>query len=686
MNAKKSLALASTSVVVAGMAHGDIIYSGSISNVISGSASYPVDLNNDFSIDYIVRFDGVNGNNQSKPFINSRAGSETQNPNAWVLAKANTGEPVTPLGTMIDANYAAAYPTNNVGYLYQDWNTDVVGDWPSTVDTKGYVGVELTDGVTYTNYGWVHLIYQASTATKTIMVVDYAYENTSGKGIVAGMTTYAPTIYQEPQSQTNGAGSTAEFKVVALGDPPPAYQWMAGAIGSGVYTNLPENGHFTGTTAATLTINPAIPSDDLDYIVVVTNSFGAVTSSPPATLISVPAVLAGPTPAQLQLFQGVSAHLDVSVVSGTPTGFQWRKDGGNLTDGSKYSGSTTSDLVINSLAPADAGNYDLVVATSYGSVTSSVSPLVVVSTNGEPFVASELASGPLAYYRLNETNDPAGGSVIAYDNVSALNGVYGVDVHNGNPNYNILGPTPTDGFPGFTATNAAAQIVGNDANSAITLPSWNLNTNLVTITAWINPQGPQVSGAGVVYTRSTNLMVCGIAYYDTFGGTNYSLGYNWNDNSADYFWNSGLKPPTNQWSFIALVITPTNGTVYLMNTNGISAAVNTSSNAVQAWNDKIYIGTDPRAGGANNFNGKIDEVAVFNRALSSDDLQWLYSLTAGNPWMRIVPTGTNLQIQWTAGTLLEASQITGPWTTNNSTSPYLVTPTGAQKFYRAVVP
>jgi hypothetical protein len=49
MNAKKNLAIASTSVVVAGMAHGEIIYSGSISNVISGNASYPVDLNNDFS-------------------------------------------------------------------------------------------------------------------------------------------------------------------------------------------------------------------------------------------------------------------------------------------------------------------------------------------------------------------------------------------------------------------------------------------------------------------------------------------------------------------------------------------------------------------------------------------------------------------------------------------------------------
>lgn len=688
MKTTQGLAVASSSLLAAGAAHGAIVWSGSISNVISGNASYPVDLNQDSTIDYTIRFDGFNGGNQLKPFIDCRASSGgSANPNAWVLAKANTGEPVTAFGTMIDASYAAAYPTNQTGYLYEQYNNNtVVGDWPSTSDTEGYVGLELSDGVTFTNYGWVHLIYQASSATKTLMVVDYAYETTPNKGIVASMTAYLPTIYREPQSQTNGAGSSAQFNVVALGDPPPSYQWMAGAAGSGVYTNLPENSHFSGTTTAALTINPVTQGDALDYIVVVTNSLGSVTSSPPAQLTVVVASLAGPFPVQAQLFQGATGHFGIDVLSGVPTGFQWRNNGTNLADGLKYSGTAGSNLVINSLASGDAGNYDVIVTTAYGAVTSSVAPLAVLATN-EPFIATELADGPLAFYRLNETNDPVSGGVIAYDSVSALNGVYGPDVQNGNPGYNVLGPGPADGFPGFASANTAIQIVPNDANSAITLPPWNLNTNVVTITAWINPQGPQPGGAAVVYTRSTNLMVCGMAYYDTFGGTNFSLGYNWNDNSADYFWNSGLKPPTNQWSFVALVITPNNGTVYLMNTNGILSAVNSATNAVQAWNDKIYIGTDPRdAGGLENFNGKIDEIAVFNRALSSSELQWLYHVTAGDVWLRIDPAGSNLTVQWTRGTLLEAGQITGPWTTNNASSPYSVAPTGQQKFYRAVAP
>jgi hypothetical protein len=630
MNSKQSLAVASTSMLAAGMAHGAIVYSGSISNVISPGASYPVDLNQDGTLDYTAHFDGNGSANQLKPFIDSGPG-DSANANAWVLSKTNAGAPVTAFETMIDANYAATYPKNQDGYLYMDHNANVVGDWSSTVDTEGYVGLELSDGVTFTNFGWAHLIYQASVSpTKTLMLVDYAYETTPNKGIPAGMISDAPYIYKEPQSQTNGAGSPTQFNVVALADPPPIFQWMAGAVGSGIYTNLPENGHFSGTTTPTLSIDSTVPSDALDYIVVVTNSIGAVTSSPPARLTVPPAVLAGPYPAQPQLFQGIAGHFGIKVVSGVPTGFQWRKDNGNLTDGAKYSGSNTSNLVIRTLAPGDAGNYDVVVTTSYGAVTSSIAPLVVVSTNGEQFVSSTLANGPLIYYRLNETNDTIAGNVVAHDNVSDFSGVYGTDVLNGNSSYNIMGPTPADGFAGFTDTNTAIQTFVNDPNATVTLPPWNLNTNTVTITAWINPQGQQAGGAAVVYTRSTNNMVCGIAYYTGFGQTDYALGYNWNDQPGDYFWNSGLTVPQNQWSFIALVITPTNGTIYVMNTNGISFAVNATPNAVQAWNDKEYIGSDPQSStGGNNFNGKIDEVSVFNYSLTADQLQTMYANATG---------------------------------------------------------
>jgi hypothetical protein len=42
-------------------------------------------------------------------------------------------------------------------------------------------------------------------------------------------------------------------------------------------------------------------------------------------------------------------------------------------------------------------------------------------------------------------------------------------------------------------------------------------------------------------------------------------------------------------------------------------------------------------------------------------------------------------LTWPQGTLLEADELTGPWTTNNAASPYTTPPSAAKKFYRVQV-
>ncbi len=619
MNKKQTLAIASSSVLAAGMAHGDVVYSGLQNYHLAGNQAYFLDLTGIAVIDYKIGFDNAN---QQKPFIDARS-TASQNPNAWVLSRTNTGCPITPFGTNINAAYAAIYPTNKLGYLYQNGGETVVGDWNSAVNTDAFVGLELTDGSTTTNYGWVHLIYQganSANAAKSLTVVDYAYETIPSKGIFAGATANVdvPVIYQEPQSRTNGVLTTATFTVVALADPAPTYQWLAGS--GGVYTNLPEDSHFVGTTTPTLAINSVGLSDALDYIVVVSNSLATATSAPPAHLTVVPAVLAGPIPAQEELYSGLNGHFGIQVLSGVTTGFQWRKGGVTLTDNVKYPGLATSNLVINGLVPGDAGNYDVVVATSIGSVTSSVAPLSLVSPDGSPYEAGVLAAGPVDYYRLNETGSPSGGGLVAYDYTGGNNGIYGIDVVD-----NVTGPTTAAGFPGFAGANTGVQFAVSDVNSQIALMPWNLNTNTVTLTAWLNPSGNQASGAGVIYTRSTNLMVGGLVFNGVQTNGDYMLGYNWNDKPAAYNWASGVTVPQNQWSFVALVITPTNATVYVMNPAAFERAVNTTTHTNMAWNSTEYLGTEP--GGLNgnrNYNGLLDEVGVYNKSLTADQLLGLY--------------------------------------------------------------
>lgn len=57
------------------------------------------------------------------------------------------------------------------------------------------------------------------------------------------------------------------------------------------------------------------------------------------------------------------------------------------------------------------------------------------------------------------------------------------------------------------------------------------------------------------------------------------------------------------------------------------------------------------------------------------------------PSPHIQPSGSNLQINWPYGTLLQATNIIGPWTTNTAAPPsYTITPAGPSMFFRIQLP
>ena len=539
--------------------------------------------------------------------------------------------------------------------------------------------------------------------------MDYAYEDANLVGIVAGATGSpgAPTIYTEPQSQTVPVGALVQLKVTALGNPTPTYQWKAGVIGSGVYTNMTDDGTISGSKTPMLSINGAVPANMLDYIVVLTNSVGSTNSSPPATLTVVPPVA---EPAPQILFGGLTAKFKVSVVGGFPANYNWQKDGTNLSDGGGITGSTTPTLAVGNLQGTNAGDYDVVLTIGSLSVTSTVAQLSVLPASSESaYQSAVLAAGPTAYYPLNETGNPSTGNLIAYDNAGALNGVYGSDVANGYSG--VAGPGPANGYPGFASTNHAGRFTTGDLNSLINLAPWNLNTNTVTFTAWLNPNGYQPFYAGVIYTGTTNGSQAGLAYYwdnNPGGSSNVDLSFDWgqdgHNGDVGAVWDSGVMPPISQWSFVAAAVTSSNTTIYEFSPGGIvSGVLDTNSpntityfpggftNSPMAFNMPEYIGTDPRySDGSRNFMGIIDEVAVFNRTLSQTELQTLYNAAAGlnvPVTLQISRAGNNLQLIWgPTGQLLEAGSVNGPWTTNAlANSPYLLSPTNSQKFYRVLV-
>jgi hypothetical protein len=57
------------------------------------------------------------------------------------------------------------------------------------------------------------------------------------------------------------------------------------------------------------------------------------------------------------------------------------------------------------------------------------------------------------------------------------------------------------------------------------------------------------------------------------------------------------------------------------------------------------------------------------------------------PTLSLARSGGSLTLTWSAGsTLLQATNVLGPWTTNTATSPYTVPTTNAQSFFRVRIP
>src|SRR5262249_41998282 len=77
-------------------------------------------------------------------------------------------------------------------------------------------------------------------------------------------------------------------------------------------------------------------------------------------------------------FAGRTAQFNGKAAGGTNLIYQWRKDGTNLSNGSKFSGVLTDSLSISNVSAAELGAYSLFVTNSAGSTSSAPAMLTAV--------------------------------------------------------------------------------------------------------------------------------------------------------------------------------------------------------------------------------------------------------------------------------------------------------------------
>lgn len=550
-----------------------------------------------------------------------------------------------------------------------------------------------------------------------------------------------PVITTQPVSQTNVVGQTATFNVIASSVSPLYYQWFAGAVGSGVYTNLAAGGQFSAVTNAALSISNLAFGNAADYVVVLSNSNGSITSGVATLTVINPSPAITLQPASQTNYVNQTATFTVGATGSAPLYYQWyggRIGSGsytNLIAGGQFSTVTNATLTISNLTLGNTADYVVVVTNSYNSITSAVATLIVVTNLSYQFVI--LSDSPVAYWPMQET----AGSTI-HDIVSGYNGTLmtstdGANLGNNQHNafvtagsgssdgatYLLGGPGGLPGVPGDTAiyfTNLDTSV----NNSQIVVPysaALDLSSTF-TAEAWV-----YVPTYPIGYTKSAFQTVLGLEAYGgaengwwmAFETDSSGIEGDVQFNLAQYpgVWLSPAPASTSsfsgKWAHIVEVYDGSNSNL-LTYTNGVlmaTVAMNTHYESEGVYGTHklpFIIGSYSSPGGAgggyngggtladgyergNFWHGGVSHVAVYNYALSSSQIMNHYqvgstAISPALPMMSIQPSGGNISVSWTSGYLQEAPAVTGPWTyVTNVVSPYLPGLTNQAQFFRSTL-
>jgi uncharacterized delta-60 repeat protein len=179
----------------------------------------------------------------------------------------------------------------------------------------------------------------------------------------ATLTAVDPVIVAQPSSQAVPAGAYVSLSAKAAGTSPLAYHWWKDG------TPLSDGARMSGALTPALLVRGALGSDAGRYSLVVTNTFGSVTSLVAALDVADPFISTQPTNQDIN--PGQDARFAVAAQGTLPLNYQWRKNGIDIP------GATKSLITVTNARQTDIAGYDVLVSNVFGSITSSLANLSV---------------------------------------------------------------------------------------------------------------------------------------------------------------------------------------------------------------------------------------------------------------------------------------------------------------------
>ncbi len=204
----------------------------------------------------------------------------------------------------------------------------------STTSTLTISNVSLTNAGTY-----------------SVIVSNLAGAVSSAGASLIVLTGQPPVVISQGSNQTVLPGAPASFTVAAAGDPPLSYSWQLNG------TNLTDGGGISGSASSALSISAATDASAGTYSVLITNSFGSVTSA--VAVLNVTALTkAGVTLETLYLFNtnafGVNPYAGL-LQANDGNFYGTASRGGSLEDGTIFRFATNGVI---SLVHAFTGGSD----------------------------------------------------------------------------------------------------------------------------------------------------------------------------------------------------------------------------------------------------------------------------------------------------------------------------------------
>jgi hypothetical protein len=501
-------------------------------------------------------------------------------------------------------NNTPAGPVGNGTYTFTQILDTTASKW---VINSFFNGVQL--GPIYT--------FAANPSIGAVMIGQHALGNPSAYTYTSLTLSAAPiVILQQPVSAGVGVGTAFTNRVVVAATT-PAYQWFKGGV--------PIN----GATNAYVTFNPVATGDaGTNYYVVITNSLGSITSAVASltvytnpvfaaaypTAYTNPITLFGGTQVSGTNYAGSSPTFSVSTLGAQPITYQW------LTNGVAVGGATGASFTVTNCQLSSPTGFACIASNSYGMATNAWS-VSYAQAPMAPYPQTVLAYQPLGYWRLNEGPDDGLGDpgVLALDYGSGNNGVY-TNAVLGASGYSLTEPGISAAyFASFASLDSDAfNILGVDFRA----PAG--NNAIFSVTAWVLSGGTLTSGAGILakgYGGAEQFVL------DVSGGF-YRFAVR--DAAGNLYSATATIGPTTGWDFLVGVCDEAHGKVTLY-VNGVpraSAAIAPGSGLL-ASSVPMTIGARSSAPwtGQNDlqFKGYVNDVAIFNSALSIDQEAILYT-------------------------------------------------------------